>query len=258
MKIKRHIRLLKVTGRNKSGFTLVELIVVVAVLGILVAIAVPVYTSNTEAAKIATDQANLATLNSVTGLYRFSSANVDGDVFQGINSNEDRMQKLVETGYISNTLEPVQDEAEFIWDTGLQIWKLTAEDYIVALSPLGSSFTEISTNMISLMQEFYDVTGRYARSWDDYRFTDLGLDPNFWRNPIDHVIYTPVGERLQIKPEQGYNFEVIKKSDGAVQVLTHRSNHNLRYYIEDEKWYYKEKSPSNIINIETLRVVKAN
>jgi prepilin-type N-terminal cleavage/methylation domain-containing protein len=68
MKLKRIISLRKATGLNNSGFTLVELMVVVAVIGVLVAIAVPIYTSNTESAKIATDQANLKILNSVTKL----------------------------------------------------------------------------------------------------------------------------------------------------------------------------------------------
>jgi prepilin-type N-terminal cleavage/methylation domain-containing protein len=195
---------------GEFGFTLVELMVVVAVIGILVAIAVPVYTSNTEAAKIATDEANLATLNSVTGIYRFSNAIVDGDVFKDINSDEERMQRLVEAGFIAETLEPVQDEVEFNWDIGQQIWKLETKASIAPLSPLGSTFTEISTNMIALMQKYNAANKVYARTWGDLQFTDLGLDPTFWQDPIDHIYYKPVGERLQITPEQGYNFRLSK------------------------------------------------
>jgi prepilin-type N-terminal cleavage/methylation domain-containing protein len=64
MKLKRQIRLLKDIGQNKSGFTLVELMVVVAIIGILVAIAVPIYINNTKASERAVVEANLRILDS--------------------------------------------------------------------------------------------------------------------------------------------------------------------------------------------------
>lgn len=55
---------LKKILKNKKGFTLVELMVVVAILGILVAVAVPVYNSVTEKAEKNTCLANLRTIDS--------------------------------------------------------------------------------------------------------------------------------------------------------------------------------------------------
>ncbi|OPL10622.1 MAG: hypothetical protein AVO34_10540 [Firmicutes bacterium ML8_F2] len=68
MKAFRYISLLKETGQNK-GFTLVELMVVAAILGILVSIAVPIYVSSTEASERAVVEANLRILDSSIMIY---------------------------------------------------------------------------------------------------------------------------------------------------------------------------------------------
>ena len=47
---------------NKKGFTLAELLVVVTIIGVLVAISIPIFTSQLEKAREATDQANLRSL----------------------------------------------------------------------------------------------------------------------------------------------------------------------------------------------------
>ncbi len=45
--------------KNNKGFTLAELLIVVAILGVLIAIAMPTFTSQLGKAKIAADKANL-------------------------------------------------------------------------------------------------------------------------------------------------------------------------------------------------------
>lgn len=51
--------LLKKVRGNKKGFTLAELLVVVAIVGILVAISIPVFTAQLTKARLATNQANM-------------------------------------------------------------------------------------------------------------------------------------------------------------------------------------------------------
>ena len=50
-------------GRNQKGFTLVELMVVVVIIGVLVAIAVPVYSNVTAKAEKSACQANQRTID---------------------------------------------------------------------------------------------------------------------------------------------------------------------------------------------------
>lgn len=47
---------------NKKGFTLAELLVVVAIIGVLVAVSIPIFTSQLEKAREATDMANIRSI----------------------------------------------------------------------------------------------------------------------------------------------------------------------------------------------------
>ena len=44
--------------KNKKGFTLAELLIVVAIVGVLVAISIPIFTAQLKKARFATNQAN--------------------------------------------------------------------------------------------------------------------------------------------------------------------------------------------------------
>ena len=50
---------LKAKKNSKKGFTLMEMLIVVAIIGILVAIAIPTFSNSLNKAKVAADQANL-------------------------------------------------------------------------------------------------------------------------------------------------------------------------------------------------------
>jgi prepilin-type N-terminal cleavage/methylation domain-containing protein len=50
--------MLKKLKKNKKGFTLAELLIVVAIIGVLVAVSIPIFTSQLRKSKVATDLAN--------------------------------------------------------------------------------------------------------------------------------------------------------------------------------------------------------
>lgn len=76
MKVKRKTELIKGLGRSISGFTLIELTVVIAILGILAVIAVPIFMGFQESAKAATFISNINTMEKI--IYYYSLSRDDG------------------------------------------------------------------------------------------------------------------------------------------------------------------------------------
>ncbi len=65
---------------NENGFTLVELLAVVVIVGVLIGIAVPRFVNLTERSRLAADQATVRTLNSITPIARMSGSS-SSDLF---------------------------------------------------------------------------------------------------------------------------------------------------------------------------------
>lgn len=72
--------LFKKLRENKKGFTLAELLVVVAIVGVLVAISIPIFSSQLEKAREATDVANMRAAKA-EAVADYLSAELDTEVW---------------------------------------------------------------------------------------------------------------------------------------------------------------------------------
>jgi prepilin-type N-terminal cleavage/methylation domain len=241
-------------GKKRTGFTLIELIVVIAILGILAAILVPRMTGYIDQAKLATDEATVRTLNSITPVFRQKVTTPDPFENES-NQSATLMQDLVLAGYLSKAVAPQTKNAAFSWEFETHVWNLSINNIPIPLSPLGSAFSEISSNMIPLFAKRLTAKGSYGRNWGDYAYTDLGLTPTDWKNPVAHVYYKPGGSNLSIRPEDGYSFTMYDKQ-GVMRLLKASYEWNLIYNDLDKTWYYHSIAAGNEIDISTLEVVK--
>ena len=87
---------------SKKGFTLVELMIVIVIMGILVAVAIPVYGAVTKNAEAKTCKSNMSNIKSMASTYQMTGG-ADGGLVsipkEGLNLAEDgSFKKLFEGG----------------------------------------------------------------------------------------------------------------------------------------------------------------
>ena len=107
---------------HKKGFTIIELIIVMAILAILAMVSIPMINGYVAKANEATDIANLRSLNSVSQLFRFESNPITEDLFSGLTTDSARMNALINQDYLSEAVVPKQKDVFFTWNTDVQLW----------------------------------------------------------------------------------------------------------------------------------------
>ncbi|HAL29878.1 MAG TPA: prepilin-type cleavage/methylation domain-containing protein [Coriobacteriia bacterium] len=80
--------------RKDEGFTLVELMVVVLIIGILVAIAIPVFNAASESARRSACQSNLRTLDGATEQWAAANPNNDKSTLTTLELAEDALGEV--------------------------------------------------------------------------------------------------------------------------------------------------------------------
>ncbi len=100
------LRLIEKARRNDSGFTLVELLIVVAIIGVLVAIIVPVMGGQIEAAERRACHANQRTIESAAAAYKASEGEWPS------NGNNDEIDDLEAEGFLDEIPDCPADDGE--------------------------------------------------------------------------------------------------------------------------------------------------
>ena len=234
--------------KQQAGFTLIELVIVTAVIGILAGIALMKFYNESTPAKQA-----VCDYNRNIGEKAYSAYLTMGGAYNP--AGQTGAAFLVNAGLLASDLKG----GTFTWvqDAGGSVrLNCVPNGGIVALTPLGSTFQAISSGMIQLLEDYYVENNRYARSWGTYVFTDIGLLPGDWQNPVNNMYYKPGGNRLSIRPAAGYQFLVSSAVTGNTMIMKDTYSWDLVYNVADKTWYYRSISSGNEIAITSLQVVK--
>lgn len=144
----------------RKAFTLIELVVVIAILGILSAISIPKLTGVVDNARIKADYATLKTLNTATDLLVLSKNTGAESIFSGAETDEDKIALLNNTGYLEKSkVKPQNKDATFEWDLASQEWCYTTSD---------GKMTVIldKDNIVETSNQLFNTIKMYTGNWE--------------------------------------------------------------------------------------------
>ena len=237
--------------KNHKGLTLIELIAVLVILGVISSIAVFMISNTIQNARLKADRMTVSSINSALSYYNINNP---GHPAEELGLSEEAFIKLlVDEGYLSNIPVIQSSETVIEWNSEIESFSIVVDGDLIPLSPFGNTFEEITPEFISEIQDYYSENDSYPRRWGDYKYTDLGLNPEDWEEPILHIIYQPSGYKLRIEPEDGYEF-VVENFEGDVITIKSRLNWDIIYNDLDGLWYYKSIDDKYKIDISTLVV----
>jgi prepilin-type N-terminal cleavage/methylation domain-containing protein len=179
--------------KSTNGFTLVELVVVLVILAVLVAIAVPNIVGHINTANKSVDEANLKLLNDATFYYAtFKDVPIE-EVFIDVSTDDSRMQKLLDAGYLDYMLEPRQEGLSFSWNTDDSIWELTAGDSLM------TGFIDLMTNSGISLSAFLSKSSTF-------KFSSSKYSPDSWNGYLEKLLETgDVESNNRVSENEGSN-----------------------------------------------------
>ena len=106
--------------KEKKGFTLAELLVVVAIIGVLVAVSIPIFTAQLEKAKLATNQANARAAKAAVVAEMISSSRNNGKATYTVSTAKIGSITDAGSGNLSIEADPSEWEIDSISNSKLK------------------------------------------------------------------------------------------------------------------------------------------
>ncbi len=232
-----------------DGFSLVELMTVVLILSVLIMIAVPAVVNARAKASDTTCLANRTVVSKADLAYYLQNGGWSATIQSLVGSWIKTEPACPEGGVYAWIDTPTAEQP--MRTLGCSVHYFPVE----SLTTLGSTFSEISRGMIQLMLDYYAKNGTWPSSRPPRSYTDLGLTAEEWAKAVDHLFYTPRGNKVTITPEEGFVVTVVDVK-GKTRTLKAEDD-DIFYDAKSGKWYYKEINKENVVDIATIQVQPA-
>jgi len=238
---------------SAAGFTLVEMVVVIALIGVLLSIAAPLladYLEQGRKAKCLSNRYNIEQDERSYYLHNNAPSTTPIDSRYKCPSGD--------VNYVWLVSDPASPDYPRV-GCPLHYGEIPADSTPVTPTPapltsLGSTLTEISAAMIDLINNYYQQNHHdYPHDSGRRAFTDLGLNPADWAQPVNGLLYTPAGDQVRVEPAPGYTM-TIKDVTGRALTITSTSDWNLYYDVKRAAWYNTRTDKK--VDISTLKVTK--
>lgn len=149
---------------NKKGVSLVELLIVIVVLGVVAGFATVAVVNIVNKQRVGVDSYNVRYLNELTMEFSEDMGLDMSTVYNGIDTDEARMNLLITNNYLFSNLKTAQSGATFQWDETANLWTIVGGDYSATGGLAGSSIN-FASETIDTLESSGTVSINMAK-WD--------------------------------------------------------------------------------------------
>ncbi len=110
---------------------------------------------------------------------------------------------------------------------------------------------QVFADMQSRILAYYAKYGKWPRTWSPYNFTDIGLTPSDWSQPIDGLYLSPHGGEVGIANKLNDQYQVYVE-DLNGQTLHLVDGWNIWCPVNSTNCYYHTVAPGNEVDISTI------
>ena len=200
---------------NKKGFTIVELVIVIAVIAILAAVLIPTFSGIIKKANISSDTALVKNLNTLAA----GESAVNG----GNKTAYDAISVALNNGYSIENLTPTTNNYDILWDSKADRFVLVDENGAEVYPKDGNT----STNKLDLFKIYEEVPALDAQDYSIY------LRNGFNASTVDVKVGFDAGENRKVNVNYTGSDaqEVIIRTNGG-ELTVNAPNDTVKHYGE--------------------------